>query len=45
MFVGIKYKEVDLGDDECDKFIELKSIKFGYWFCFVIILMCVFLIM
>ncbi|EWH07424.1 MULTISPECIES: hypothetical protein [Pseudoalteromonas] len=43
VLAGIKHKEADLGDDERDKLIELKSAKLGHWLTSAIILMCVFL--
>ena len=43
VLAGIKHKEADLGDDERDKLIDLKSTKLGHWFCSATILMCVFL--
>ncbi|TMP47880.1 MULTISPECIES: hypothetical protein [unclassified Pseudoalteromonas] len=43
VLAGIKHKEADLGDDERDKLIDLKSTKLGHWFCSATILICVFL--
>ena len=40
---GVKHKEVEYGDDERDKLIELKGSKIGYWCASSAILMTIFL--